>query len=80
MAIAHAQEAQRLGAQGVLLLPHYLTEASQQGLAAHVEAVCRSVFLGVIVYNRGLCRLNPAVLEHWPHALAETALCRALGR
>jgi 5-dehydro-4-deoxyglucarate dehydratase len=63
MAIAHAQEAQRLGAQGVLLLPHYLTEASQQGLAAHVGAVCRSVSLGVIVYNRGLCRLNPDVLE-----------------
>jgi 5-dehydro-4-deoxyglucarate dehydratase len=34
MAITHAQEAQRLGAQGVLLLPHYLIEASQQGLAA----------------------------------------------
>ena len=27
-AIAYAQEAERLGAQGVLLLPHYLTEAS----------------------------------------------------
>ena len=46
MAIAHAQEAQQLGAQGVLLLPHYLTEVSQQGLAAHVEAVYRSVSLG----------------------------------
>jgi hypothetical protein len=32
-------------------------------LAAHVEAVCRSVSLGLIVYNRGLCRLNPAALE-----------------
>jgi 5-dehydro-4-deoxyglucarate dehydratase len=50
-------------AQGVLLLPHYLTEASQEGLAAHIETVCRSVSLGVIVYNRGLCRLNIAVLE-----------------
>ena len=65
MAIAYAQEADRLHAQGVLLLPHYLTEASQEGLAAHVEAVCRSVSLGVIVYNRGLCRLNPVVLEQF---------------
>lgn len=61
-AIAFAQEAERLGAQGVLLLPHYLTEAGQEGLAAHVEAVCRSVKLGVIVYNRGACRLLPPAL------------------
>jgi 5-dehydro-4-deoxyglucarate dehydratase len=62
-AIACAQEAERLGAQGVLLLPHYLTEASQDGLAAHVEAVCRAVDFGVVVYNRGVCRLGPAALE-----------------
>nr|WP_294863927.1 5-dehydro-4-deoxyglucarate dehydratase [uncultured Pseudogulbenkiania sp.] len=61
-AIAYAQEAERLGAQGVLLLPHYLTEASQEGLAAHIEAVCRSVSFGVIVYNRGVCRLNAETL------------------
>ncbi|MGE0348077.1 5-dehydro-4-deoxyglucarate dehydratase [Hydrogenophaga sp.] len=58
-AIAHAQEAERLGAQGVLLLPHYLTEASQEGLIAHVEQVCRSVKFGVIVYNRNVCKLTP---------------------
>jgi 5-dehydro-4-deoxyglucarate dehydratase len=62
-AIAYAQEAERLGAHGILLLPHYLTEASQDGLAAHVEAVCRAVSFGVIVYNRGACRLNAATLE-----------------
>jgi 5-dehydro-4-deoxyglucarate dehydratase len=61
-AIAFAQEAERLGAQGVLLLPHYLTEAGQEGLAAHVEAVCRSVKLGVIIYNRGACRLQAETL------------------
>jgi 5-dehydro-4-deoxyglucarate dehydratase len=58
LAIRYAQEAERNGAQGVLLLPHYLTEASQDGLVAHVEAVCRSVKIGVIVYNRGACKLN----------------------
>jgi 5-dehydro-4-deoxyglucarate dehydratase len=59
LAIKYAQEAERLEAQGILLLPHYLTEATQEGLIAHVEAVCRSVKLGVIVYNRGVTRLTP---------------------
>ncbi|HWI84591.1 5-dehydro-4-deoxyglucarate dehydratase [Ramlibacter sp.] len=58
LAISYAQEAQRCGAQGVLLLPHYLTEAGQDGLVAHVEAVCKSVQIGVIVYNRGACKLT----------------------
>jgi len=62
-AIAFAQEAERLGAKGVLLLPHYLTEASQDGLIAHVEAVCKSVDIGVVVYNRAQCRLTPESLE-----------------
>ncbi|MBA1243976.1 5-dehydro-4-deoxyglucarate dehydratase [Pseudomonas japonica] len=62
-AIEYAQEAERLGAKGLLLLPHYLTEASQDGVAAHVEAVCKSVNIGVIVYNRNVCRLNAPLLE-----------------
>lgn len=61
-AIACAQAAEEAGAHGILLLPHYLTEAGQEGLAAHVEAVCRSVQFGVIVYNRGVCRLQPDTL------------------
>jgi 5-dehydro-4-deoxyglucarate dehydratase len=61
-AIAFAQEAERLGSQGILLLPHYLTEAGQEGLAAHVEAVCRAVKIGVIIYNRGACRLTAPTL------------------
>ncbi|MFL6699122.1 MAG: 5-dehydro-4-deoxyglucarate dehydratase [Vitreoscilla sp.] len=59
LAIRYAQEAERLGAQGILLLPHYLTEASQEGLIAHIAAVCASVKIGVVVYNRGACRLTP---------------------
>ena len=58
LAIAYAQEAERCGVQGILLLPHYLTEAGQEGLVAHVEAVCNSVKIGVVVYNRGACKLN----------------------
>jgi len=62
-AIEMAQEAERLGAKGLLLLPHYLTEASQDGVALHVEQVCKSVKIGVVVYNRNVCRLTPALLE-----------------
>jgi len=62
LAVTYAQTAERCGAQGILLLPHYLTEASQDGLVAHVEAVSKSVKIGVIVYNRGGCRLTPESL------------------
>jgi 5-dehydro-4-deoxyglucarate dehydratase len=58
-AIQCAQEAERLGAHGILLMPHYLTEAGQDGLIAHVEAVCKSVSFGVIIYNRNVCKLTP---------------------
>lgn len=58
LAIEYAQLAEQNGAAGVLLLPHYLTEATQEGLVAHVEAVCKSVKIGVIVYNRAATRLT----------------------
>jgi 5-dehydro-4-deoxyglucarate dehydratase len=57
-AIAYAQEAERLGAHGILLMPHYLTEASQDGLVEHIVAVCKSVRFGVVIYNRNVCKLN----------------------
>lgn len=62
-AIAFAQEAQRQGAAGLLLMPHYLTEAPQDGIARHVREVCASVDIGVVLYNRGQCRLSAPVLE-----------------
>ena len=62
-AIAFAREAQRKGAAGVLLMPHYLTDAPQDGIARHVIEVCHSVDIGVILYNRGQCRLQADVLE-----------------
>jgi len=52
-AIEHARTAEAAGASGILLFPPYLTEASQDGLVAHVQAVCRATKLGVIYYNRG---------------------------
>ncbi len=63
-AIDYAQEARRNGAQGILLMPHYLTEASQEGIAAHVEQVCKAVpDMGVIVYNRANSKLGAETLE-----------------
>ena len=52
MAKELAKSAEDAGADGILLLPPYLVGAEQAGLAAHVEAVCASTKLGVIMYNR----------------------------
>ena len=54
--------AESAGADGLLLLPPYLTNAEQDGLAAHVETVCRAVKIGVIVYNRDNAILQPETL------------------
>lgn len=52
IALDLAKRAENAGADGILLLPPYLVKASQEGLAAHIEAVCKSTPLGVIFYNR----------------------------
>ncbi|MFJ9555718.1 5-dehydro-4-deoxyglucarate dehydratase [Nocardiopsis sp. NPDC101807] len=49
---AQARAAQEAGADGILLLPPYLTEAGQAGLVEHVTAVCSATDLGVVVYSR----------------------------
>jgi 5-dehydro-4-deoxyglucarate dehydratase len=51
-AVAQARAAGEAGADGLLLMPPYLTEAGQAGLIEHVTAVCRATHLGVIVYSR----------------------------
>jgi 5-dehydro-4-deoxyglucarate dehydratase len=56
--------AERAGADGVLLLPPYLLNSEQEGLAAHVEAVCSASKVGVIVYNRDNAVLNEFTLEN----------------
>jgi 5-dehydro-4-deoxyglucarate dehydratase len=68
LAIEMARNAEAAGAAGILLLPHYLTEAGQTGLQAHIDAVCKSVRIGVVVYNRNVCRLSAQTME---------ALCEA---
>ena len=57
-AIACARIAERLGAQGLLLLPPYLVSGPQAGLLAYVEAVLAATSLPVIVYHRGTAALT----------------------
>jgi 5-dehydro-4-deoxyglucarate dehydratase len=52
IAVQIAQSAEKAGADGILLLPHYLIDAPQAGLFHHIKAVCDSVSIGVMVYNR----------------------------
>ena len=73
-AIAYAQKTEKIGADGILLLPPYLVEGPQDGLRVHIAAVCRSTRLPVIVYNRGTCRLQAETLvrlaEDCPNLIA----------
>ncbi len=63
MAVEFARAAEREGADGILLLPQYLLNVEQEGLRRHVEAVCRSVGIGVVVYNRDNAIFAPETLE-----------------
>jgi 5-dehydro-4-deoxyglucarate dehydratase len=67
MAKEFAIAAEEAGADGILLLPPYLVGSEQAGLAAHVEAVCASTKLGVIMYNRDNAVLDDASLEQLCH-------------
>jgi 5-dehydro-4-deoxyglucarate dehydratase len=63
IAIEISKAAEKAGADGLLLLPPYLVNSEQEGLAAHIEAVCRSTKLGLIVYNRDNAIINENTLE-----------------
>lgn len=51
-AVRNVQDAEAAGAEGVLVLPPYLTECGQEGLYQHVATICEATSIGVIVYNR----------------------------
>ncbi|MCP8937986.1 5-dehydro-4-deoxyglucarate dehydratase [Alsobacter sp. SYSU M60028] len=57
-AIAFSRAAEKAGAHGVLVLPQYLIGAEQEGLFRHFKAICDSIGIGVIVYNRDNCVLT----------------------
>jgi 5-dehydro-4-deoxyglucarate dehydratase len=66
-AIAQAKAAEAAGADGLLLMPPYLTEAGQAGLVEHVSQVCAATGLGVVVYSRA----NAVLKDHSVAALAD---------
>jgi 5-dehydro-4-deoxyglucarate dehydratase len=70
MAMEMAAEIRRAGADGILLLPHYLIGASADGIETHIRTVCQSTDLGVIVYNRGLSIITDTI-----RALPILAVC-----
>src|SRR6516225_2545871 len=72
-----AVAAEKAGADGLLLLPPYLTHSEQAGLAAHVEAVCASTRLGVIVYNRDNAILQPDTLARLCERCPKIVGCKA---
>lgn len=53
LACEMAKGIEEAGGDGILLLPHYLIGAPQDGIETHIRAVCKSTNMGVIVYNRG---------------------------
>ena len=57
-AVEMVQQAEAAGADGILLLPPYLTELDQEGLYAHVARVCGATSLGVVVYHRANARYS----------------------
>ena len=52
VAVSIAKAVEKAGADGILLLPHYLIDAPQEGLYRHIKAVCQATGMGVMVYNR----------------------------
>jgi len=63
VAIEYAKEAERNGANGILLLPHYLMDADSEGIASHIREVCKSVKISVVLYIRGLCQPSAVDIE-----------------
>jgi 5-dehydro-4-deoxyglucarate dehydratase len=61
-AVSIAKAVEAAGADGILLLPHYLIDAPQDGLYQHVKRVCASIGIGVMVYNRDNSVLQPDTL------------------
>jgi len=63
MACELARGIEAAGGDGILLLPHYLIGAPQDGIEAHIRAVCNATGMGVIVYNRGQSRVSADMIE-----------------
>jgi 5-dehydro-4-deoxyglucarate dehydratase len=61
-AVEMTRQSEADGADGILLLPPYLTEVTAEGLYAHVARVCAATSLGVVVYHRANARYNAEII------------------
>ncbi|WP_422102569.1 5-dehydro-4-deoxyglucarate dehydratase [Vreelandella sp.] len=60
---AFAAAAEEAGADGILLMPPYLTECPQDGLVEYARQICDATSINVIYYNRGNGILTAASVQ-----------------
>ena len=66
-AIELSQEAEKDGADGLLLVTPYYNKATQNGLITHYTQICNQVKIPAIIYNvpsRTGCNIQPQTLAH----------------
>lgn len=66
-AIELSKEAEKDGADGLLLVTPYYNKATQNGLIAHYTQICNEVKIPAILYNvpsRTGCNIQPQTLAH----------------
>lgn len=66
-AVALSKEAQKDGADGILIVTPYYNKATQNGLIAHYTTIAESVDIPLIMYNvpsRTGCSLQPQTIAH----------------
>ena len=66
-AIYLSQEAEKYGADGLLLVTPYYNKATQNGLIAHYTKIANSVKIPILLYNvpgRTGCNLQPKTVAH----------------